>query len=135
MGTPFVCSTPEGVSLIEARCVARLPDEQRRFLNPIPHRWIMKTSGRDRSTLQKGGRRDLLCCSKLPLMLRALAGEPVERPPVWMMRQAGRYMKVIPDPSSLTSLLNRVVRCIKISVSSIRPSENDQRLWNWLFDA
>ncbi|WP_373478793.1 uroporphyrinogen decarboxylase [Geminocystis sp.] len=35
--------------------------------------------------------------SELPCLLRVARGEVLERPPVWMMRQAGRYMKVYRD--------------------------------------
>jgi uroporphyrinogen decarboxylase len=35
--------------------------------------------------------------NQAPLLLRAAQGKVVERSPVWMMRQAGRYMKVYRD--------------------------------------
>ncbi len=35
--------------------------------------------------------------NSIPLLLRAATGQKIERPPVWMMRQAGRYMKVYRD--------------------------------------
>ncbi|CAG5083168.1 uroporphyrinogen decarboxylase [Parvicella tangerina] len=46
--------------------------------------------------------------AKNDLFLRALKGETVERPPVWMMRQAGRYL---PDFMKLKAKYDFFTRC------------------------
>ena len=45
---------------------------------------------------------------KNDLFLKALKGETVERPPVWMMRQAGRYL---PDFMKLKKKYDFFTRC------------------------
>lgn len=52
---------------------------------------------------------------KNDLFLRALKGETVERPPVWMMRQAGRYL---PEFIALRDKYDFFTRCQKPELAS-----------------
>ncbi len=46
--------------------------------------------------------------SNQPLLLRVFAGESVERPPVWFMRQAGRYLPEYQEVRKQVSMLDLI---------------------------
>ena len=43
-----------------------------------------------------------------PLLLRAIKNQTIERPPVWMMRQAGRYLQEYRDLKEKYSFLELI---------------------------
>lgn len=67
--------------------------------------------------------------TQVPYLLRAARGEVLERPPVWMMRQAGRYMKAYRDLRdkypSFRDRSEKVDLAIEISLQPFRAFEPD----------
>lgn len=67
--------------------------------------------------------------TQVPYLLRAARGEAVDRPPVWMMRQAGRYMKVYRDLRdrypSFRDRSEKVDLAIEISLQPFRAFQPD----------
>lgn len=67
--------------------------------------------------------------SQIPSLLRAARGEKLDRPPVWMMRQAGRYMKVYRDLRekypSFRERSERVDLAVEISLQPFRAFQPD----------
>ena len=67
--------------------------------------------------------------SQIPYLLRAARGEILDRPPVWMMRQAGRYMKAYRDLRdkypSFRDRSEKVDLAIEISLQPFRAFEPD----------
>jgi uroporphyrinogen decarboxylase len=67
--------------------------------------------------------------SQIPYLLRATRGEKLDRPPVWMMRQAGRYMKVYRDLRdkypSFRDRSEKVDLAVEISLQPFRAFQPD----------
>ncbi len=56
------------------------------------------------------------------LLLRALRREPVERPPIWLMRQAGRYMaeyRAVREGVSFLELCKRPKLCAEVMQTAV----------------
>lgn len=67
--------------------------------------------------------------TQVPYLLRAARGEVLDRPPVWMMRQAGRYMKVYRELRerypSFRDRSEKVDLAIEISLQPFRAFQPD----------
>ena len=56
------------------------------------------------------------------LLLKALRREPVERPPVWLMRQAGRYMaeyRAVREGRSFLELCRTPKLCAEVMATAV----------------
>ena len=76
-----------------------------------------------------------------PLLLNAVRGEDVERPPVWLMRQAQRYMKVglnrdlwITILMFMAHFLENLFRCLfyKTSITYTKKKKKKNHAFSWI---